>query len=98
MPIVSNTSPILNLAIIHQLDLLRQQFARILIPPAVLAELRVETDFPGAQAVRQAIQDRWLGVVELKNVHLAHALALELDGGEAAAIALAIELKANTRE
>jgi predicted nucleic acid-binding protein len=26
MPVVSNTSPILNLAIIDQLDLLRQQF------------------------------------------------------------------------
>jgi predicted nucleic acid-binding protein len=29
MPIVSNTSPILNLAIIGQLDLLRQQFAEM---------------------------------------------------------------------
>lgn len=28
MPVVSNTSPILNLAIIEQLDLLRQQFTQ----------------------------------------------------------------------
>lgn len=93
MLVVSNTSPILNLAIIHQLDLLLQQFERVLIPLAVLAELRVETDFPGAQTVQQAIQDEWLCVVELKDIHLARALALELDEGEAAAIALAIELE-----
>lgn len=41
MPIVSNTSPILNLAIVGQLELLRQQFSEILIPNAVLDELKV---------------------------------------------------------
>ena len=33
MPVVSNTSPILSLAIIDRLDLLRQQFEEVLIPP-----------------------------------------------------------------
>jgi hypothetical protein len=47
IPVVSDTSPILNLAIINQLDLLQQQFAEVLIPPAVLAELMPETKFPG---------------------------------------------------
>ena len=42
MPVVSNTSPILNLAIIGQLDLLRQQFGEVLIPPMVLQELKVD--------------------------------------------------------
>ena len=32
MPAVSNTSPILNLAIIGQMDLLGQQFGEVLIP------------------------------------------------------------------
>lgn len=41
MPIVSNTSPILNLAIVGQLVLLGQQFGKILIPRAVLDELKV---------------------------------------------------------
>jgi predicted nucleic acid-binding protein len=35
MPTVSNTSPILNLAIIDHLDLLRAQFAQVIIPPDV---------------------------------------------------------------
>ena len=39
MPTVSNTSPILNLAIVDRLALLRQQFGQIQIPPAVLDEL-----------------------------------------------------------
>jgi len=37
MPAVSNTSPLLNLAIIDRLPLLRQQFGLIQIPRAVLA-------------------------------------------------------------
>jgi predicted nucleic acid-binding protein len=92
MPIVSNTSPILNLSIIDKLDLLRRQFTEVLIPPAVQMELKVETQLPGAVVIRQAMEAQWLRVVDLKNSHLARALALELDQGEAAAIALALEL------
>jgi predicted nucleic acid-binding protein len=40
MPVVSNTSPVLNLAIIGQLSLLREQFGEIWIPAAVWEELR----------------------------------------------------------
>jgi predicted nucleic acid-binding protein len=92
MPTVSNTSPILNLAIIDHLDLLRAQFAQVIIPPHVLDELKLETDFPGTESIRQALQSGWLRVVELKDVYVSRALALELDRGEAAAIALALEL------
>lgn len=60
MPIVSNTSPILNLAIIGQLHLLRKQFGEIRIPPAVFEELRIEDDLPGSQALRDAISSGWL--------------------------------------
>jgi predicted nucleic acid-binding protein len=49
MPVVSNTSPILNLAIIGRLDLLRQQFSEVLIPPMVLQELKVDTELPGVE-------------------------------------------------
>ena len=91
MPVVSNTSPILNLAIIGQLDLLRQQFAEVLIPSTVRAELKPETTFPGAAVIQQAFQAQWLRVAELKDVNLARVLALDLDEGEAAAVALALE-------
>jgi uncharacterized protein len=93
MPIVSNTSPILNLAIINQLDLLHQQFAEVIIPPTVLLELKPETNYPGANFIQSALAAQWLKVVELTNPHLAQALMLELDQGEATAIALALELE-----
>lgn len=91
MPIISNTSPLLNLAIIDHLHLLRQQFGQILIPPVVLTELKPDTGYPGVEQFEQALSQGWLHVVELKDEKLAQALMLELDKGEAAAIALALE-------
>jgi predicted nucleic acid-binding protein len=96
MPVVSNTSPILNLAIIGRLDLLRQQFSEVLIPPMVLQELKVDTELPGVEPIRLALQNRWLQVVELSNTDIARALRRDLDNGEAEAIALALQLKLMT--
>jgi predicted nucleic acid-binding protein len=62
MPVVSNTSPILNLAILDQLELLRRQFSKILIPNAVLEELKVNEERPGSQAIREAISSGWIQV------------------------------------
>ncbi len=90
MPIVSNTSPILNLAVVHRLDLLHKQFGEILVPPVVIDELRPATQYPGADIVAQALQAGWVRRVEIKDAHLQHVLELELDNGEAAAIALAL--------
>jgi len=95
MPVVSNTSPILNLAIIGQLDLLRNQFGEVVIPRAVLAELRPETQLPGSAAIQQALQEGWLRSGELETTGLFEILSLELDDGEAATIALALQLGAS---
>jgi predicted nucleic acid-binding protein len=96
MPVVSNTSPILNLAIIGQLDLLRQQFGEVLIPPMVLQELKVDAELPGVEPIRLALQNHWLRVLELSNTDIARALRRDLDNGEAEAIALALQLKLMT--
>lgn len=71
MPVVSNTSPILNLAIVDQLELLRQQFSEILIPNAVLEELKVDEERPGSQAIREAILPEWIQTHEVSNKPLA---------------------------
>jgi predicted nucleic acid-binding protein len=92
MPIVSNTSTILNLAIIEKLDTLRGQFEEVWIPPAVLNELRVDTDFPGAAQIRRALGEKWLRVEELSNIQVSQVLKRELDQGEAEAIALALQI------
>jgi predicted nucleic acid-binding protein len=95
MPVVSNTSPLLNLAIIDQLDLLRQQFGEILIPKAVLEEVRVEDMLPGSDHLREALVAGWLQVREVNNPSLVQLLQRDLDRGEAEAIALALLLDAD---
>jgi len=94
MPVVSNTSPILNLAIIEHLTLLRDQFYTVFIPPSVLEELRIEEGLPGTVSIREAIDGGWIKVGEVKDRKLVQVLRRDLDQGEAEAIALALENKA----
>jgi len=94
MPVVSDTSPLLNLAIIERLSLLPKQFGEIYVPPAVLRELRLDEALPGCQAVRDALKAGWLRVSELENLSLVRVLRQDLDAGESAAIALALQLDA----
>ncbi len=85
MPVVSNTSPILNLAIIGEIHLLREQFEEILIPEAVLEELRVEEDLPGSQAIRDAMKLGWIRTAAVEEDTLIRAMQRDLDRGEAEA-------------
>ena len=91
MIVVSNTSPIIGLAAIRCLDLLRDLFGKIHIPEAVYREL----DFFDQPGAREARDLGWIVVLALREPALAQALDLELDEGEAAAIALALELGAD---
>lgn len=95
MSVVSNTSPILNLAIIDHLHLLREQFDTVLIPEAVLEELRVDSNLPGASAVVDALRAEWLKVRHVTDRNLVRLLRREIDAGESEAIALGIELRAD---
>jgi len=91
MQVVCNTSPILNLAIIGSLGLLKEQFGIIHVPKAVLDELRVQEDRPGSKIIRKAIDDGWIVVATVENTGMTEVLRSELDGGESEAIALAFE-------
>ena len=95
MPVVSNTSPILNLAIIDQLELLQQQFGQIHIPPAVLEELKIDQDLPGSARIRDAITAGWIQVQDINNRAIANLLKQTLDQGESEAISLALEWQAD---
>ncbi len=92
MIVVSDTSPILNLARIGCLDLLHTLYHRIFIPPAVYAELSVE-GFELPDAIQ--IADAWVTVETPMNRAFVAELHLKLDQGEAEAIALAIERRAD---
>lgn len=95
MPVVSNTSPVLNLAIIGQLPLLHEQFGEVWISPGVLDELRVEEGLPGSQVVREAIKAGWLHAKDVEDQVLVSVLQRDLDRGEAETIALAVQVKAD---
>jgi predicted nucleic acid-binding protein len=92
---VSNTSPLLNLAIIDHLSLPEKQFQTVYIPEAVLAELRVNENLNGSNHLKAALEKGWLKVQPVQNKAFVKLLRRELDQGESEAIALAIEKQAD---
>lgn len=60
MLVVSDTSPLSNLAIIGRLELLREQFAEVWMPPAVARELGALGDSPAQVALLEAVRAGWL--------------------------------------
>ena len=94
MPVVSNTSPLSNLAIIDRLEILRGQLGQITIPPAVQLELD-RLSHPAARArLAAALQEGWVRVIPLIAA-VPSALAAALDPGEAEALALATQVQAS---
>jgi predicted nucleic acid-binding protein len=91
---VSNTSPLSNLALIGRLDLLREQLSSVIIPPGVWTELGRHPNPAARHALEAALEDRWLTVVPLA-LAVPADLASALDLGEAEALALALEVKAD---
>lgn len=92
MIIVSNTSPITNLAAIGQFDLLHCLYGSIHIADAVWNELHAdEYEWPGAVETASA---GWIIRHSVSNRPLVNILRRDLDRGEAESIALALELKA----
>ncbi len=93
MIVVSDTSPVINHAIVGKLDLLRQLYSRVVIPCAVYDEVAVKgKGQPGASEVQSS---GWIDVQAPADQAAVTVLELEVDPGEAEAIALAIELQAD---
>ena len=92
MIIVSNTSPVINLAAIGHLELLNKLYGKIILPEAVHHEITVKG---AGQAGSTEIEKlKWIEVKTVSNQKLVQALKMELDEGESEAIALAVELNA----
>lgn len=94
MLVVSNTSPLSNLAIIGRLELLREQLGAVLIPPAVRAELDRNPSLAARGALEAGVQDGWIRVSQLTSP-VREELAASLDQGEAEAISLALQVGAS---
>ena len=93
MSVVSNASPLINLARIGQFGLLQEVYGQIVIPEAVRNEVINEgAGQPGAAELEQA---EWIETRPVSNALLVQALRQDLDEGEAEAIVLALEVKAD---
>jgi len=82
----------MNLAVIGRLSLIEQLYGSVNVPEAVAHELfaALPEQF-SAQAIKKLT---WLTVQSVKNRQLTESLLLDLDAGEAEAIALSTEMKA----
>ena len=81
--VVSDAGPIIALAQLNELDLLRSAFGRVVIPPAVRRELRSVTP------------PLWIEVVHLRSITAPPSDLSKLGEGEREAITLAVELRPN---
>lgn len=95
--IIADASPLIGLAKIGRLTLLQQLYQRILIPPAVHAELQAGSLRPGGAELQQALAEGWLETADYAAIPTAAVAELKqrLDPGEAEAIALALHLPAD---
>ena len=85
--VVADASPLIGLAKIARLDLLKQLFGQVLIPEAVEKELCLGSGRPGSQVLSAARQECWIQVEQVSGVPA--ALEATVDQGEAEAITLA---------
>ena len=93
MTVVSNASPLIGLARIGKLDLLRHLYSELVIPEAVWHEVVIEgAGQPGAAQVKAS---HWIKVQVVADKRLVQVLRQELDAGEAEAIVLATETEAD---
>jgi len=93
MIVVSNTSPLTNMAAISQFELLRSLYFSVNIAEGVWDELNaMGKPWPGSDEVAAA---GWINRHSVQNQILVNALRRDLDRGEAESIALAMEIRAD---
>ena len=90
---IGDSSPLIALAIIGQLDLLIKLYQRVVVPPEVWEEVTVRgAGLPGASEVSQCA---WMEV-QSPAFETLQSLSILVDRGEAQAIALAFTLPGST--
>ncbi|WP_069473701.1 DUF3368 domain-containing protein [Candidatus Marithrix sp. Canyon 246] len=90
MIVVSNTTPIISLSSINQIELLKKLFGNVYIPQAVYDEIKSKTSF----GYNEIDQD-FFKVEKIKDRLAVNILLNDLDLGEAETIVLSKELEAS---
>jgi predicted nucleic acid-binding protein len=93
LTVVANSTPLIALARIDRLNVLQEMFGDILIPRAVYNE--VATDSKKRSGSSEVEQCAWIKAVDIARSDLLDFLIVTVDAGEAEAIALAREIKAD---
>ena len=92
MIVVSDSTVLIGLAKIGQLDLLQEVFHKIYVPEEVFREVTDPgVDKPGAQIIRKTA---WIKTKPVKDRTQVNLLMASLDKGEAEVLALSKEMKA----
>ncbi|GGE41659.1 DUF3368 domain-containing protein [Psychroflexus planctonicus] len=91
LKVVSNTTPIISFLKLNRLDLLKDLYNQIYIPHAVYQEIEAGKT---KEYYKDLAKISWVNIVEINDEH-AIKYFLDLDLGEAEAIVLATELKAD---
>lgn len=91
MIVVSDASPLIGLAAVGELRVLRDLYREVLIPEQVFAEAST----PGRPGASEIAGAPWIRRRSVEDLGLVERLMIELDRGEAEAIALAVETRAD---
>lgn len=95
MLVIRDTSVISNLALIGRLEILERLHDSVIIPEAVCRELGALSNLAAVALIENGFQAGWLSQVVPTDEELDFAATLELDAGEAEAIAIAFKRKAD---
>lgn len=91
--VVSNATPLIALSRIGRLDVLKKLFGTLIIPEAVFSE--VAADGKKRAGSKEVASADWVRRQEVANTTVVDFLSVTVDAGEAEAIALAKEIKAD---
>ena len=94
MIVVSDTTPLIGLASIGKLNILRELFEEVYIPQAVFDET-VTSGREDSRAKEEVSNAKWIHVVQVKDRLAVNVLLDEMDLGEVETIVLASELNAD---
>lgn len=93
MVVISNSSPIIHLAKIGRLNLLERLYGRIFVPEKVYLECTDTVHY--RKEVELISQSAWIKRCSIEDSRLFRLLYAEIDAGEAEALVLALEQKAD---
>jgi predicted nucleic acid-binding protein len=87
--VIADAGPLIGLARVGLLHLLRHLYGRVVVPVEVLEELQIFEERPGSKALAKAVDEKWIEVCSPEEGPGREALSLALGPGEASAILLA---------